>query len=95
MSTTTGIVLGVIGGMISILIGLFMPILYPEFYIFGEAFVTIFQTVVLIGGILCLIGSFITFKNLKIAWILVLVGAILGGGNIICIIGAVQIKKEI
>ena len=73
----------IIGSLLSILIALFMPVLYPEFYFFGELFVQAFQTIVFIGGALSITGTIITYNNMKLGKILVLIGGILGGGNII------------
>ncbi|MFX1324675.1 MAG: hypothetical protein ACFE8N_06950 [Promethearchaeota archaeon] len=97
-TSKSGVVLGIIGGALSILIGLLLVVIYPEFQIFGSLFVTLFQTVVILGGILSIFGAilFLGVKNsmtAKQAWILVLLGAILGGGNILSIFAAVKLKK--
>ena len=99
MSKEGGIALSIFGGILSITVfGILILVLYPEFLIFGRLFVTIFQVVMIIGGVITLIGAFIsifakTEDNKKLAWITVLIGAILGGGNIISIFGAMQLKK--
>lgn len=100
MSKAGGIVLSIIGGILSIvLFGMLLQILYPEFLILGRIFITIFQSVMILGGVITLIGALISIfaktENFKkLAWITVLIGAIIGGGNIIAIFGAVQLKKE-
>ncbi|MBY8991319.1 MAG: hypothetical protein KGD58_11240 [Candidatus Lokiarchaeota archaeon] len=99
-SKTGGSVLGILGGAVSILIGSLMLVLYPEFLILGRLFVTIFQFILISGGVLTIIGTIVflgvdTSKTAKIAWIIILIGAILGGGNIISIFAAVKIKKNI
>ncbi|MFW9771419.1 MAG: hypothetical protein ACFFBY_08525 [Promethearchaeota archaeon] len=101
MSKAAGIALSIIGGIISIvLFGFLLLVIYPEFLIFGSLFILIFQTVVIIGGIISILGGIIsifakTQKSISFAWITILIGAILGGGNILSIIGAVQIKRAI
>lgn len=99
MSKAGGITLSIIGGFVSIvLFGILLVVIYPEFQIFGSLFLTIFQTIVIIGGTISILGAFIsifakTQKVLQAAWIIVLIGAILGGGNILSIAGAIQIRK--
>ncbi|MFX0028799.1 MAG: hypothetical protein ACFE8B_06290 [Candidatus Hermodarchaeota archaeon] len=98
-TSKSGVVLGILGGTLSILIGVLLLVLYPEFQIFGSLFLTIFQTVLILGGILAISGSILHLlaKNLMIAkqaWIFVLLGAILGGGNVFSIFAAVKLKKS-
>ena len=99
MSKAGGILLSIIGGIISIVVfGIFIFVIYPEFLIFGRLFAIIFQSTMIVGGIITIIGAMISafsksLKSIKIAWITILVGAILGGGNILSIFGAIQIKK--
>lgn len=83
----------IIGSLISILIALFIPVLYPEFYIFGELFVHIFQIIMFSGGALSIIGTIITYKNMKLGRIIVLIGGILGGGNIIILSSLKYLKN--
>ncbi|MFX1346758.1 MAG: hypothetical protein ACFFAI_16800 [Promethearchaeota archaeon] len=95
-----GFALGILGGTISIILGLLLLVLFPEFEIFGRLFITIFQLITILGGIVTIIGTFIfllieTSNTAKLSWIIVLIGAILGGGNIISIFAAVQIKKNV
>jgi hypothetical protein len=66
---------------------------------FRRLFVTIFRTVVIIGGIASILGGLIaifskTPKLMQVSWIIVLIGGIVGGGNTLSIIGAVQLKKS-
>lgn len=98
-TSRSGVVLGITGGALSILIGVLLAVLYPEFQIFGSLFVTLFQNVVILGGILSIAGALLCLgvkssRNAKQAWILVLLGAILGGGNILSIAAAVKLKKS-
>jgi len=51
----------------------------------------------IIGGVITLIGAFMSlFSNtpdsLRTVWIIVLIGAIVGGGNVLAILGAMQFK---
>ena len=83
----------IVGSLISILIALFIPVLYPEFYIFGELFVHIFQIIMFSGGALSIIGTIVTYKNMKLGRIIVLIGGILGGGNIIILSSLKYLKN--
>ena len=93
ISKVSGVILSLIGGIISLLIGLFIFDLYPQFLFFGELFVLIFQIILILGGIISLSGALLSFIRPKLAWIIILIGGLLGGGNILTIIGAGQIKK--
>ena len=101
MSKEGGIALSIFGGILSITVfGILILVLYPEFLILGRLFVTIFQFMLISGGVLTIIGTIIflvvdTSKTAKIAWIIILIGAILGGGNIISIFAAVKTKNNI
>ncbi|MFX0081119.1 MAG: hypothetical protein ACFE94_05140 [Candidatus Hodarchaeota archaeon] len=98
-SKTGGFALGILGGTISILIGSLILVLYPEFLILGMLFVTIFQFITILGGVITVIGTIIflrfeTSKTAKIAWITVLIGGILGGGNLLSIFVAQKYLKS-
>ena len=97
MSKVGGIILGLIGGLISIFLGVTLKLLFPEFEILGDVFISVFRTIMIIGGIITLIGVFISLftkkpDSIRIAWIIILIGGLLGGGNVISIIGAMQFK---
>jgi hypothetical protein len=93
-----GIILSFIGGLLSIfLFGFMLMFIFPELQILGSVFIMIFRTIMIIGGVITLIGAFISlFTNtpdgLSIVWKIVLIGAIIGGGNIPAIIGAMQFR---
>ena len=93
MSRIAGVILSLIGGSISLFLGLFLIDLYPEFLFFGEAFVLIFQICVILGGLISFAGVLLSYIHPKLAWIIILIGSLLGGGNILTIIGAIQIKN--
>ena len=93
-----GVVLGILGGGLSVLIAVLLVWIYPEFQIFGNLFVTTFQVIVILGGLLSIIGSLLFLgvrdsRTGRMTWVLVLLGAILGGGNILSIFAAVKLKK--
>lgn len=73
----------ILGGLISIIIALLIPIVNPEFYIFGSVFVVVLQIMLFTGGLLTIAGAIYSYKNLKSGRILVIIGAILGGVNIV------------
>ncbi|MFX1375610.1 MAG: hypothetical protein ACFFA0_07345 [Promethearchaeota archaeon] len=98
MSKIGGIILSISGGIISLLVGIFILVLFPEFKILG-IFAVIFQIFLIIGGILTLIGDFIsirakTEKDNNLAWKIILAGAMIGGVNILSFAGAVALKNE-
>ncbi len=98
MSRVGGIILSFIGGLLSIFFfGMLLLVLYPEFQILGSLFVSIFKTFMIIGGIITIIGAFISlFTNtpdsIRIVWITILIGGLVGGGNILSILGAMQFR---
>jgi hypothetical protein len=51
----------------------------------------------IIGGIITLVGAFMSLftttpDSIRIVWIIILIGAIVGGGNIVSILGAMQFR---
>lgn len=93
MSRVAGVILSLIGGLISLLLGLFLHDLYPEFLFFGEFFVLTFQICLILGGLISFTGVLLSYIRLKLAFIIILIGGLLGGGNILTLIGAGQIRK--
>ena len=71
-----------------------MPWLFPEFYLFGELFVNSFQIVLIIGGSITILGAILYAKNVSSSRILLIIGALLGGINIISLWGIRQILEE-
>ncbi len=82
----------ILGGLLSIIISLLISIIYPELYFFGSVFMVILQIVMFSGGLLTIAGAIYSYKNLKSGRRLVLIGAILGGGNIITLISLKYLK---
>ena len=97
MSKLGGIILGLIGGLINIFLGVMLKVIFPEFEILGDIFIIVFQTIMIIGGIITLAGVFISLftktpNSIRIAWIIILIGGLVGGVNILSILGAMQFK---
>ena len=92
------IALGILGGIFSLFVGSMILVVFPRFHILGPLLITIIQDLTLLGGIITIIGTLLflqaeTSKNIKIAWITVLIGALVGGGSVISIYAALRIKK--
>ena len=100
MSKIGGIILSILGGTLSIVVfGVLLVALYPDLLILVRVFVTIFQAFMIMGGVLTLLGAFISILakdevNKKLGYIIIEIGAITGGINIISILGATQLRKE-
>ncbi|MFX0026241.1 MAG: hypothetical protein ACFE8M_07485 [Candidatus Hermodarchaeota archaeon] len=95
MKKIGGIILTLIGGVLSILLGIFITVIYPVFFILGELFVLILKIITILGGIISLLGALLSIFRPKLAWIIILIGGIIAGGNMLTIIGAILIKKHI
>ena len=93
MSRVAGVILSLIGGLISLLLGLFLLGLYPEFLFFGEFFVSTFQICLILGGLISFAGVLLSYIHLNLAWIIIFIGSLLGGVNILTAIGAILIKN--
>ncbi|MGB5910985.1 MAG: DNRLRE domain-containing protein [Promethearchaeia archaeon] len=93
MSRVAGVILSLIGGLISLLLGLFIYDLFPEFLFFGELFVSTFQICLILGGLISFAGVLLSYIRQKLAFIIILIGGLLGGGNILTLIGAGQIRN--
>ncbi|NVM46696.1 MAG: hypothetical protein HWN79_17455 [Candidatus Lokiarchaeota archaeon] len=74
--------------------GFTIPWIYPEFYIFGELFVLSFQIMLIIGGSITILGAFLYAMNVHSARVLILIGSIVGGVNIISIFGWRKIHDD-
>lgn len=83
-----------IGGLISLVIGISLPWIYPEFYLIGEEFVLTFQTVLIIGGILTIVGAILYVTNIAYSSIFIVIGGLLGGINIITLWGLRQMRED-
>lgn len=64
-----------------------MPLLYPEFYIFGEAFIISFQILLISGGFITILGAFLYLRGFHSSGIILLIGSLVGGLNILSIWG--------
>lgn len=93
MSRVAGVILGLIGGLISLFLGLFLDTFYPEFLFFGELFISILQICMILGSLISFAGVLLSYIHQKWAFIIILIGGLLGGGNIFTLIGAGQIKN--
>ena len=58
-----------------------------EFYIFGELFVLSFQIILIVGGSITIIDAILYATNINSARVLILIGSLVGGLNIISILG--------
>lgn len=83
-----------IGGLISLILGISLAWIFPEFYLFGEEFVLIFQTVLIIGGILTIVGAILYIADIPYSSIFVMIGGLLGGMNIITLWGLKLIRED-
>ena len=67
--------------------GFTIPWIYPEFYLFGELFVISLQIALIVGGTMTILGAILYAKNVSSAIILIIIGALVGGINIISLWG--------
>ncbi len=84
-----------LGGIISILLGLFLSMIYPEVIVFLGIFGTILQICMIIGGFITFIGVVIMLFNPELGKSIIIIGGLLGGVNILTIIGAAAIRPKI
>jgi len=75
-------------------LGFTLPWLYPEFYLIGELFVIFLQIVLSVGGSITILGAILYIKNVSSSNILILIGSLVGGLNIISIWGWRKIYDE-
>ena len=90
-----GLIASLIGGLASILIGFSIPFVYPEIEYYMEDFIIILQTIIIIGGIVNIIGSLVVFFKPKLGVIIIFIGGIVAGINIITLFGASSISKKL
>lgn len=83
----------IFGGLLSIIISLLISIIYPEIHFYGTAFMVILQIAMFSGGFLTIVGAIYSYKDLKLGRLLVLIGAILGGVNLITLSSLKYIKE--
>ncbi len=90
----TGFWLSILGGVISLILGFTIPWIYPEFYIFGEIFVLSFQIMLISGGLIIILGAILYAINTHSSRVLILIGSIVGGINIISLWGWRKIRDD-
>ncbi|MHA1391554.1 MAG: OmpL47-type beta-barrel domain-containing protein, partial [Promethearchaeota archaeon] len=90
-----GIIISLIGGSISILLGFGLPFIYPEIADSIGAIFLILQIAMIIGGIISIIGAFLVFYKPRLGSSIVTVGSLISGINIITIAGASRILKKL
>lgn len=90
-----GIILSIIGGLSSILLGFLIPDILPGVTSLMGEFVIILQEITIAGGIITLIGVIIVISNPKTGGIIILIGGLVAGLNFLTIIGAASIFKKI
>ena len=83
-----------IGGLISLILGISLPWVFPDFYLIGEEFVLTFQTVLIIGGILTIVGAILYIADIPYSSIFIVIGGLLGGVNIITLWGLRLIRED-
>ena len=88
-----GFAFSLAGGITSFILGLFLPIMFSVFYLFGPLFVTVLQMMMIIGGLITIEGAILFWIKPSLSGKLVLVGAIVAGINIISIYGGLRINK--
>jgi len=90
-----GIIISLIGGSISILLGFGLPFIYAEIANSMGAVFLILQSAMIIGGIVSIIGAFLVFYKPRLGSSIVAVGSLISGINIITIAGASRILKKL
>jgi len=93
ISKEIGFAFSLAGGIISFILGLFLPTLFSIFYVFGPLFVRILQMMMIIGGVITIEGAILFWVKPSISGKLVLIGAIMSGVNIISLVGGIKIIK--
>lgn len=82
-----GLILSIIGGLISFSLGIWIVEIIPELSLLG-GFMVILQGILLTGGIITFVGAAVVFFKIKIGKIIIWIGGILGGINYLIIMGA-------
>jgi hypothetical protein len=83
----------ILGAFLSIIFSLLIPIIYPDLYFFGWIFIVTLQILMVSGSLLTIAGAVYSYKNLKSGRLIVIIGAILGGGNIITLSSLKYLKE--
>jgi len=82
-----GLILSIIGGLISFSLGIWIVEIIPELSLLG-GFMVILQGILLTVGIITFVGAAVVFFKIKIGKIIIWIGGILGGINYLIIMGA-------
>ncbi|HUX98419.1 MAG TPA: hypothetical protein VMV49_02580 [Candidatus Deferrimicrobium sp.] len=98
MSKQTGMTLGIIGGVLSIILGIAFPwiidLAYPELQSLDLGLINlIFQILGVTGGIIAIIGVAIVPSNHMKGRTIIIIGGVIGLINIITILGGKAIKE--
>lgn len=89
-----GLILSIIGGLLSILLGFLIPDVFSGISSqMGESII-ILQGITIAGGIITLIGAMVVLSIPKMGGIIILIGGFVAGLNILTIIGAASIFKK-
>ena len=90
----TGLILSILGGLLSITLGFSLAVIYPDFAPRVKDLFIIIQGFAIIGGYITLIGTAIVSFNVKVGKYLILLSGIVAGGNLLTIFGAIQLTKK-
>ena len=90
----TGLILSILGGLLSITLGFSLAAIYPDFASRVKDLFIIIQGFAIIGGYITLIGTAIVSFNVKVGKYLILLSGIVAGGNLLTIFGAIQLTKK-
>jgi hypothetical protein len=96
MAKTAGIVLSILGGLASIGLAFYFPIMYSSLMHYSSTFgmvFTVLQVMMIAGGILSVIGGCVGSKNSKAGFGLALAGGLVAGINILSLVGAGMFKS--
>lgn len=89
--------LSLVGGFFSLIAGLWIPTVFPEFIgipefmvqviLFVTAFLTTLKTMLIVGGAITILGAILYSMDKLSSGSVILIGAFLGGINIISLFG--------
>ena len=97
-SKNIGLILSFVGGIVSFGLYFLIPFIfldyveYPNLYKIASFIGLILQIMCIIGGIIIIIGAFISIAKEEIGWKVILIGGLIGGVNILSIIGAIMLR---
>ncbi|MFX1238977.1 MAG: DUF2846 domain-containing protein [Promethearchaeota archaeon] len=91
----TGIVLCTIGAILSIIVGIFIFDMFPEWRKYIELLGIILQYALIIGAIVTFIGIPVVAFKPETGRIICLIGGIISGVTVITVLGAASIRKKV